>query len=784
MCLRSTKWSAFPRRLAQLRRALPLAFALAAIVAMGPAVYAQEPIDDTPPEPPPWVIPGFGAGDPSAAMDALPGAPSAPLVAPSRADRGSLIPAAPSGDADLPGDDALPVDGSHSEAGAPESAASATPLPDDAPLPYAQPAPPLQPHSWELDAFAPDLATCCRSFVPSTANLGAPAGAKLTPLPRLVNGGFDSADVNAGWQQTITQFYCPEFIERPFVLVYAALGMGDWLTGSNEDGKVLPTETTDPQVAWLGGGGGDRCDLDLEGIGVKHRLVQTVTLPSDYAVRLQFDMLVQSAETEPCNRDGASVLANGVRLPLSIRLCQSAQTNQWSGRSVDLSRWRGQEVAIEFAVATNNTLNSNLWLDNVRLCGLDARLPAADRCPLLGWQEPSANSASLGGVSATRGRSYDPSTAVSHIGRVYITWADQSGASTIGEIYARRWNGVAWESVGSGSASGGGISNTPSAESAHPVIAVSPTGIPYLAWHEMVGGDFEIYVKQFDGTTWTNVGINSGAGGGISNNSASSFRAAITIASDGRPVVAWTDGNGADTNIYLRKWNGSAWAELGVSANGGGVSKTAGESGDAALAAGRNGDIYLAWSDATSGDAEIYVRRWNGSSWVEVGAGSASAGGISNNSDASYAPSIAVGTDGLPVVAWVDRSGGDTEIYVRKWTGTAWGEVGTGSATAGGISNNDGASLDPALVIGANNRPLIAWTDLSGFNAEIYVRHFVSGGWAPFGSGAAGFGGISNTPGFSNEPAAAIGRDGVVTVAWTDDSSGSSQIFLRRFSLE
>jgi PKD repeat protein len=52
-----------------------------------------------------------------------------------------------------------------------------------------------------------------------------------------------------------------------------------------------------------------------------------------------------------------------------------------------------------------------------------------------------------------------------------------------------------------------------------------------------------------------------------------------------------------------------------------------------------------------------------------VGAGSATGGGISDNSGDSYFPSVAIAPDGTPYVAWHDNSGGDYEIYVRRWVG-------------------------------------------------------------------------------------------------------------------
>jgi hypothetical protein len=132
----------------------------------------------------------------------------------------------------------------------------------------------------------------------------------------------------------------------------------------------------------------------------------------------------------------------------------------------------------------------------------------------------------------------------------------------------------------------------------------------------------------------------------------------------------------------------------------------------------------VAWQDESAGDAEIYVRRWNGSSWVEVGGSSASGGGISNNSGESQWPSLSIAADGVPYVSWYDDSGGDDEIYVRRYEAGAWQEVGGGSASGGGVSDNGGDSQHPSLIIASAGVPYVAWHDDSGGDSEIYVRRW------------------------------------------------------------
>ena len=158
------------------------------------------------------------------------------------------------------------------------------------------------------------------------------------------------------------------------------------------------------------------------------------------------------------------------------------------------------------------------------------------------------------------------------------------------------------------------------------------------------------------------------------------------------------------------------WEEAGSgSATGGGISDNDGTSSAPSVAAAPDGALYVAWHDDSDVDEEdeIYVQRWDGNSWEEMGEGSAAGGGISDNDGVSREPSLAIGLDGNPIVAWHDNSPGERnyEIYVRRWGGSAWVEVGTGSATGGGISGNVGYSTHPSLAISPDGTPYVAWSD-------------------------------------------------------------------------
>jgi hypothetical protein len=402
-----------------------------------------------------------------------------------------------------------------------------------------------------------------------------------------------------------------------------------------------------------------------------------------------------------------------------------------------------------------------------------------------GWEEVGAGSATGGGISDNSRDSRCPLMAIAPDGTAYVAWSDDSDEDgETDEIYVLQWNGSNWEEVGTGSASGGGISNN-SGWSRGSSIAIASNSTPYVAWNDWSDGDTEVYVRRWNGYSWVEVGTGSATGGGISDNDDFSFLPSIAIAPNDTPYVAWSDWSDGDAEIYVLRWNGTSWEEVGTgSASGGGISDNSGFSYAPSAAIAPGGTPYVAWHDGSGGDDEIYVRRWNDSSWEEVGTGSASGGGISDNNDSSRYPSVAIAPDGTLYVAWEDWSAGDAEIYVLRWNGSSWEEVGAGSATGGGISDNSNDSERPSVAIAPDGTPYIAWYDYSKAwdNTEIYVRRWDGSNWEEVGAGSAGSGGISDNNDDSAAPSMVTAPDdGMPYIAWHNRSGGNDEIYVRRW---
>jgi hypothetical protein len=170
-------------------------------------------------------------------------------------------------------------------------------------------------------------------------------------------------------------------------------------------------------------------------------------------------------------------------------------------------------------------------------------------------------------------------------------------------------------------------------------------------------------------------------------------------------VIAWAEENASGSNIYVKRLVGNTWTQVGTTAIDRSIANYA-ESPSLDLDS--NNNPMVSWSEfvSTSGNSwNIYAKRWNGSSWVSVG----------NIIDkvatrSASAPSLAIGTNNNPVVSWAefDLAGSDSyNVYVKRWTGTAWQSISAGAVDANLLNN----ASNPSMVLNAANNPIVAWQE-------------------------------------------------------------------------
>jgi hypothetical protein len=136
------------------------------------------------------------------------------------------------------------------------------------------------------------------------------------------------------------------------------------------------------------------------------------------------------------------------------------------------------------------------------------------------------------------------------------------------------------------------------------------------------------------------------------------------------------------------------------------------------IAVGPDGHPYVAWSQHLSPPhwqkSSLYVKKWNGAAWKLLGGPLRRAGGAWNE---AYDPEIAV-VDGVPYVTWYEgggygwaEGGVRSSVFVAHWDGRAWAFDADGSAN--GALNTDLMAHDARnpSIAAINGTVYVAWVE-------------------------------------------------------------------------
>jgi hypothetical protein len=239
----------------------------------------------------------------------------------------------------------------------------------------------------------------------------------------------------------------------------------------------------------------------------------------------------------------------------------------------------------------------------------------------------------------------------------------------------------------------------------------------------------------------------------LSNNPGNSTDAQIAVYQNNVYVV-WSDASTGNGDIYFKRSmdNGTTFAEAeNISINSTGLSYF-----PQLATVGSN--IYLAWVDNTPGNNEIFFRYSNNTGESFRGAREISKT-LSVDGEYALFPRIsAVGSN--VYVVWQDRVSGNYEIFLRESNDRA----GTFSGIKNLSRNNTGDSISPQIASSGNN-VFVVWTDQEHDKSEIFLRASADN--------AAKFGGLKNvswSAGDSYDPRVAVAGNGSVYLLWEDSS--------------
>ena len=346
---------------------------------------------------------------------------------------------------------------------------------------------------------------------------------------------------------------------------------------------------------------------------------------------------------------------------------------------------------------------------------------------------------------------------VASIGGIpYVAWPEDDGTSS--EIRVARLNaaGTDWEQPWTGvSATSGGINQATDKEASHPSLA-DVGGVPYVAWREFDGGNYEIRVARLNaaGTAWEQVStLATATWGGVNDLTGRNGISPSMASIGGVPHVAWAEDDGTNLEVRVSRLNaaGTAWQQVVGGENP--INSSSTKSATDPQLASVGGVPYVAWAEIDGANYEIRVARLNatGTSWVEgppwTGV-SATYGGIKQATDRDGLDPSLASIGGVPYVAWSETDGTNREVRVSRLNaaGTAWEQVVGGASPVNQADNRDGQDPSLADVAGV---PYVAWSETDGTNEEVRVSRLNAAGtaWAQVVGGASPINQANNRPG-------------------------------------
>ena len=242
-------------------------------------------------------------------------------------------------------------------------------------------------------------------------------------------------------------------------------------------------------------------------------------------------------------------------------------------------------------------------------------------------------------------------------------------------------------------------------------------------------------------TYWEGFGDSAADGGLSQSTNASVCEHWMDVDTNGWPVVFWTQTNTANgSRAYLKKWNGTNWTTLGASDTGSGfyVSPTNWWPSiwGISVAMQPNGNPCVAflekWFEGPSKNC-IYVKKWDGTNWVGIGT-STNYGGVFGIDMGHHMPEIKCRNNGVFDVLYWDWNH-DPEIYVKRWNGSSWGLLGSDGIDPSG----DGTTAHFDLVLDQNGTPYVSGSGYAG-DFMLWVRRYTNSVWQGFGGSDVGCG--------------------------------------------
>ncbi len=287
---------------------------------------------------------------------------------------------------------------------------------------------------------------------------------------------------------------------------------------------------------------------------------------------------------------------------------------------------------------------------------------------------------------------FSPSISADQTGKIHVAWSELEGSNY--NVYAKSWNG-AWQSLGTT------LDTSTTKKALLPALVSNASGHIFVSWQEYGGSlnQEDIRVSGWKTKSWQPLGDM------LDVFKIDQIRMiSMDINKLGNPVVAWIEAYNNRIDLYVKQWNGKTWIQLGKKVN------TTINVSSPVIKINQFGHIYLAYIE----NSKLFVKKWQSRTWQVIGTPFAS---VRLEMDLGFT------TGGLPVVAYLN----DDQLFIQRWNGTNW--IGWGDQV-----NKDGIFYDVSLKLGlsSSNQPFVLY--MQGNGDTLTVKKLNGSTWETLGN--------------------------------------------------
>jgi len=355
-------------------------------------------------------------------------------------------------------------------------------------------------------------------------------------------------------------------------------------------------------------------------------------------------------------------------------------------------------------------------------------------------------------------------------GGAFVVWQDWSTGSA--NLLLQRITAVG--TVASGWPAAALVLSTAASDQMSPVLALDGSGGVLIAWEDYRagGGDANVYAQRITGTGTVSSGWPVG---GLALCTAAGAQGAPTLAAAGAvSIVVWQDDrNGSNSDIYAQRV--SATGVVQWAANGIALCTATGTQMFPSCVNDGAGGVFVAWQDRRGGASDIYVQRMTSAGAMSWGANGALLCGAA---DDQLVPRVIGDGFGGMIASWDDYRSFNADIYAQRLNA-----AGTAQWAAGGkaLCTDNGEQYSAPPVSDGGGGVIVPWSDWRGSSGDLYAQRVTGAGSIAVGWPNNGLA-VCALSGDQSDPVAVSDGLGGMIVAWSDARPGAatSDIYAQR----